>query len=126
MKWLVYSSAKRIWFEDKQLWRYLTPHLSGGMAFGFILLIKSNVINIFDEASLDKPSAVAGIGFFVGYFSDKAAGKMAEVARSLFGATARTEFQKVAPQNGNAGEDGGQGGGDSPQKPSGGVAGGGG
>lgn len=94
LKWLIYGAAKGVWLEGKQWWRYLIPHLSGGMAFGFILLIKSNVINMFNEASLDKPSVVAGIAFFVGYFSDKASGKMAEVAKTLFGESAEGEFEE--------------------------------
>ncbi len=95
LKWLVYAAAKGVWLEGKQWWRYLTPHLSGGLAFGFILLIKSNVINIFDEVSLDKPSAVAAIGFMIGYFSDKAAGKLAEVAKTLFGESSEGEFEEA-------------------------------
>ncbi len=99
LKWLVYGVAKRVWLEDKQWWRYLTPHMSGAMAFLFILLLKSDVIKIFDRGALDKPSAVAGMACLIGYFSDKATGKLAEVAKTLFGETTETEFGKDTPQS---------------------------
>ena len=94
LKWLVFGVAKKVWLEDKQWWRYLTPHLSGGMAFFFILLMRSEMIKIFAENALEDPSGVVGLSCLIGYFSDKAAGKLAELAKTLFGETRETEFGK--------------------------------
>lgn len=91
IKWLYHSVAKNIWNEDRRLWRLFTPHLSGGFSFAIIVLISSNLINVFDPASLNKLSTIFGIGFLSGYFSDFAIGKLSEVAKILFGAAQKPD-----------------------------------
>lgn len=86
-KWLYHSVAKRIWHVDRRLWRLFTPLLSGGLAFGTMLLVKANVIAIFSQQALDSPQAILAISFLVGYFSDNATAKLTEVAETVFGAT---------------------------------------
>jgi hypothetical protein len=94
IKWLYHSVAKNIWNLDRRLWRIFTPHLSGGFAFAFIVLISSGFFNIFSPEALEKPSTVFGIGFLVGYFSDSAVGKLTEVANTIFGATEKHTGKK--------------------------------
>lgn len=86
-KWLYHSVAKRLWHVDRRLWRLLTPLLSAGLAFGTTLLIKANVVAIFNQQALDSPQAILAISFLIGYFSDNATAKLTEVAETVFGAT---------------------------------------
>lgn len=85
IKWLYHSVAKWKWNEDRKLWRYFTPPISGALAFIVVLLISSGVLKIFDQNAMRSPSLSLAIGFMVGYFSDSAIAKLSEVAQTLFG-----------------------------------------
>lgn len=87
IKWLYHSVAKSIWHLDRRLWRFLTPHLSGAIGFIFMAILDSNIIRIFDSNSMNSPWVHFSIGFIIGYFSDSATAKLAELARTLFGIT---------------------------------------
>lgn len=89
IKWMYHSVAKQIWHEDRRLWRLLSPHVSGIVSMFMVLLIASNLVRVFDEDFVMRPIAVIAFSFLVGYFSDKALAKMAEVADTLFGAGRR-------------------------------------
>ena len=89
VKWLYHSVAKGNWNEDRIYWRLLTPIVSGVLAFMMFFLLRSNIFAVFDPHSIAKPSTSIAVGFIVGYFSDTALAKMAEVANSLFGVTSR-------------------------------------
>src|SRR5437867_713614 len=41
MKWLYHSVAKGKWHIDRAPWRYLTPHISGGLAFSTVVILNS-------------------------------------------------------------------------------------
>ena len=86
IKWMYHSVAKQIWHEDRRLWRLLSPHVSGLVSLFMVLLVASNLVRIFDAEFAARPVAVIAFSFLVGYFSDKALAKMAEVADTLFGA----------------------------------------
>ena len=94
LKWLYHSVARRIWHEDRRLWRLLTPHISGGLSFIVIALISSGLIRIFDSKAIESRALVVGMAFLVGYFSDSAVAKLAEVAETLFGST-HSQSQKL-------------------------------
>lgn len=85
IKWLYHSVAKKIWHEDRRLWRFFTPHVSGAIAFFTILLTTSGLAKIFSKELIEDAFAVLGIAFLIGYFSDKALAKLAEMADTLFG-----------------------------------------
>jgi hypothetical protein len=95
LKWLYHSVARRIWHEDRRLWRLLTPHISGGLAFIVITLISSGLLRIFDNKAIESRALVVGIAFLVGYFSDSAVAKLAEIAETLFGST-HSQTQKLS------------------------------
>lgn len=97
LKWLYHSVARRIWHQDRRLWRLLTPHISGGLAFIVITLISSGMFRIFDSKAVESRSLVVGVAFLVGYFSDSAIAKLAEIAETLFGST-HTQTPKI-PKN---------------------------
>lgn len=87
IKWMYHSVAKQRWHEDRRLWRFLTPPLSGVVALFMVLLVSSGLLQIFDKEFVRRPIAVLAFSFVVGYFSDKALAKMAELADTLFGRT---------------------------------------
>jgi hypothetical protein len=88
LKWLYHSVAKGFWNIDRRLWRLFTPHMSGGLAFAVIIMIFSGMFGHLVANSMAKSPLIIGISFLVGYFSDRAIGKLAEIADTLFGATA--------------------------------------
>ena len=85
IKWLYHSVAKQSWHLDRRLWRFFTPHISGGLAFIMIALISSGLFRVFDRRALESPPLVVGVAFLTGYFSDSAAAKFAEIGNMLFG-----------------------------------------
>jgi hypothetical protein len=94
LKWLYHSVARGIWHLDRRLWRMLIPHISGGMAFVVVVLVSSGMFRIFDPAELSRPPVVLSVSILVGIFSDRAFGKLAEIADTLFGATKRDTEEK--------------------------------
>lgn len=91
IKWLIHVVAKNLWHIDRRLWRFFTPHLSGALAFAFVVLMASGLIVIIDKDSLLSVWVCFGLGFLIGYFSDNATAKLSEIARTLFGSTKPTE-----------------------------------
>lgn len=83
MKWLYHALAKGRWHQDRRVWRFFTPHISGVVAVAFLALLDSGFLNIVVEER-NVPFAFA-FGFVVGYFSDSALAKMREVGYLLFG-----------------------------------------
>lgn len=94
LKWLYHSVARQIWHLDRRLWRVFTPHISGGLAFAVIALISSGMFRILDRQATESRALVVGVAFMVGYFSDSAIAKLAEIADTLFGVTRAKEKHK--------------------------------
>ncbi len=95
IKWLYHSVARNIWNIDRRLWRLFTPHLSGAVAFAFVILTSTKLISIFDERAFQSVWTCFGLGFLVGYFSDSAMAKLNEVSHTLFGAGKATAQQET-------------------------------
>jgi hypothetical protein len=93
-KWLYHSVARNVWNQDRFLWRIFTPHISSALAFSFIMLISSGIINLFSPEAMEKNNAVFGMSFLIGYFSDSAIAKLTEIANTLFGATQKDPAKK--------------------------------
>lgn len=87
IKWLYHTVAKRIWHEDRLLWRIFQPHVSGAVALFTLLLIASGLVQVFNADLINHPVTVLGFGFLTGYFSDKALAKLTETADAIFGPT---------------------------------------
>jgi hypothetical protein len=85
IKWMYHIVARQLWHEDRRLWRLLAPHLSGVVSLFMVFLASSGLLQIFDKQFVERPIAVLAFSFLVGYFSDNALAKMAEMADTLFG-----------------------------------------
>lgn len=96
VKWWYHSIAKGLWHVDRRPWRIAVPWIAAVVAVFVHVLFKSDLLGILNPAALDKIHNVLAFGFLVGYFSDSAIAKLAEIAESLFGAT-RTGRGKGAP-----------------------------
>ncbi len=92
MKWLHHSVGlgprsdefKLGWTEDRRLWRLVVPWLSGIIAAAFYAVLEAQLLQL--EIKTEDPQAFAvAVGFIVGYFSDRAAAKLKDVANVLFG-----------------------------------------
>lgn len=85
VKWLYHSVAKGSWNADRLAWRVFTPHLSGGFSFGLIALATSGVLEILNHELLRSSTAVVGLGFILGYFSDFTVARLYKVAEHVLG-----------------------------------------
>jgi len=84
IKWFYHCVAKDYWNEDRQWWRYFVPHISGALAFAFLVLISSGILTIFNlEPGNESLTVPIAVGFIVGYFSDTATAKLKEVAENF-------------------------------------------
>ena len=91
LKCMYHFVAKQMWHEDRRLWRMLAPVLSGVVALFAVLLVSSGLLQIFDKTLVESPIRVVAFSCLVGYFSDKALAKMADVADTLFGGTGQVK-----------------------------------
>jgi hypothetical protein len=87
LKWLFHVIAKGFWNQDRRLWHYLTPHISGALAFTFVALISSPLLYIVDRKATNSLPLVVGVSFLVGMFSDNALAKFRTIASTIFGKT---------------------------------------
>lgn len=101
-KWLYHGVAHAKWNIDRRIWRFLSPHLSAALAIAFIWMIDSELFSIFEGESVQKTPVVLSCAFLVGYFSDRAAAKMAEFATVLFGVSKDTSDSPKDQEAGSA------------------------
>ena len=89
IKWLYHSVAKLVWHLDRRFWRTLTPWISAALAMAVVLLVAGDVVSVLDSEAIRSLPTAYGFGFLIGYFSDTALAKLAELALTLFGRTER-------------------------------------
>jgi len=87
LKCMYHFVAKLMWHEDRRLWRLLSPPVSGVLSLFMVFLVASGLLKIFDGDFVQHPTRVMAFSFLMGYYSDKALAKMADVADTLFGST---------------------------------------
>lgn len=86
MKFHYHVVAKGLWHEDRSLWRFLSPWLSLGVAFGIGALVDAGVVTLRGGAtSVANAAAYVGIGFLIGLFSDAAIRMLQRIADAVFG-----------------------------------------
>lgn len=103
LKYLYKVVARGLWNRDRVIWRYTSPLLSGGLAFGTAVLTQAGIFGFTNDVS-DAAVSFVAMGFIVGYFADEASGKMQEVAKTLFGTTAHAnrDRQNLPPKDKSA------------------------
>jgi hypothetical protein len=85
VKWWYHTIARGIWNLDRAAWRVAVPWVSAVVSMFVHVLFKSDLLGILNPVALDNIHNMLALGFLVGYFSDSAIAKMAEIAESLFG-----------------------------------------
>lgn len=85
MKWLYHTVARGHWHRDRRVWRIAVPWVAAIVALFVHILFKSDLIGVLNPAAFEKTHNSLALGFLVGYFSDSAIAKLAEIAESLFG-----------------------------------------
>ena len=105
IKWLYHTVARQLWNMDRRLWRFFTPHISAGIAFAMVAVASSGLLRLFDRQAMQSPEMVIGLAFLVGYFSDSAAAKLAEIAETLFGTSRSAEKHKDKKKSTEASSD---------------------
>jgi hypothetical protein len=84
-RWLINAVVAWRWDEDRHLWRILNPFIAAALALVFFAVIRSGLFQVLNSKSVSTPSASVAVGFLVGYFSDRAIGKLGDIADTLFG-----------------------------------------
>jgi len=87
LKWIFRVVGTGYWHEDRRLWHYLTPHISGALAFVFIAIISSPLLYIVDRNAANSLPLVVGLSSLVGLFSDNALAKLRTLSGTIFGKT---------------------------------------
>jgi hypothetical protein len=85
IKWFYHSIARGKWHLDRRAWRFLTPLVSGALAFGTIALFLSQAFPIFDPRFTRNLAAIVGLSFLIGYFSDNTIAALSAAADRVFG-----------------------------------------
>lgn len=83
-KWLYHAVARGLWHEDRRTWRYLSPLISVGTTIGVGMVIEGGLYRPSGHA-IESAPGIVGVGFLIGYFSDRALAKMRELTEVLFG-----------------------------------------
>jgi hypothetical protein len=83
MKWLYHSIGRGKWHLDRRAWRFLTPLVSSGLAFGTLSLLISGAVPLLSENITRSQAGICGIAFLVGYFSDDTVAALATWAKRL-------------------------------------------
>lgn len=94
VKWWYHSIAKGLWHLDRKAWRLAVPWVAAIVSMFVQVLFRSDLLGFLNPAALDKIHNILAFGFLVGYFSDSAIAKMAEIAESMFG-TSRGSRDRV-------------------------------
>jgi hypothetical protein len=82
-KYLYHVVARGYWHQDRRLWRVLSPFLAASLAVVIAAAIDSGMLGISFRAG--SHAACVAMGFFSGYFADKALAKMSEISDVVFG-----------------------------------------
>lgn len=85
IKWLYHAIAKAQWHQDRRVWRYTVPVISGVIAVFFGALNQGGILTLFALERFTNLLFCAGFGFVLGYFSDAAMGAMSNAAHRILG-----------------------------------------
>lgn len=88
MKYLYRVVARGFWHEDRKPWRYMSPFIALAISFVFGAMIDGKFVTMTTPI---KSSVIVGVGFLVGYFADRAIGKLHDIADVIFGHAAQKQ-----------------------------------
>lgn len=100
LKYLYKVVARGWWNVDRELWRFFSPWLAGGIAFGVGALASAGLFGFTMNASPSGDSFVS-LGFIAGYFADSASRKMQDIADTLFGTRVSHPVKKATTDEGS-------------------------
>src|SRR3546814_18964414 len=84
LKFLYKVVASGWWNEDRELWRFFSPLLAGGLAFAVGALADAGLFGF--KVGVDQSAAFfVSLGFIAGYFSESASPKTKEIGRESLG-----------------------------------------
>ncbi len=98
IKWFYHTIARGKWHLDRRAWRFLTPVVSGALAFGTAALFISGVLPIFNTDVTRSIGAIVGLSFLVGYFSDNTVAALAATADRVLGTKTNLKSPPDAPR----------------------------
>jgi hypothetical protein len=101
IKWFYHTIARGKWHLDRRAWRFLTPIVSGALAFGTSALFISGVLPIFNTHVTRSIGAIVGLSFLVGYFSDNTVAALAATADRVLGTKTSLKATSDAPRPAN-------------------------
>lgn len=81
-KYLYHVVAHGYWNQDRRLWRVLSPILAASVAVMVAVAIDSGMLGV--AFRVGSHASCVAMGFFSGYFADKALAKMTEIANVIF------------------------------------------
>jgi len=84
MKCLYRAISSRMWNEDRAFWRIFSPFVSISLALIICAIFSDKIIS-------STGFFAVSLGFFSGYFSDEAVGKMYDVALVIFSRESSTK-----------------------------------
>lgn len=93
LKWHYHCVAKRIWHQDRLVWRITAPILSGVLALFVVMMVRSELVPFINASKLDSLLGVVSFAFFLGLFSDNLLAALQNFAARTFG-TLRDRNQK--------------------------------
>lgn len=103
LKWHYHSVAKRIWHQDRLVWRITAPIISGVLATFVIMMIRSEIIPLLSVEKLKGIFAGTSFSFFLGLFSDNLLASLQNLAAQMFGTLkdrSQTDVKDQPPPNG--------------------------
>lgn len=83
IKYFYHVVAHGRWHKDRVYWRLGSPFISGAVAFVTVVLIRADFVPILDRTKFDELTAIVGVAFVFGYFSDLAIGVLANFAERV-------------------------------------------
>lgn len=85
LKWHYHSVAKRIWHQDRLVWRITAPILSSVLATFVMMMIRADIVPLIGVEKISSILAATAFSFFLGLFSDNLLASLQNLAAQMFG-----------------------------------------
>lgn len=105
LKWHYHSVAKRIWHQDRLVWRITAPILSSVLATFVMMMIRTDIIPLIGVEKVSSILAATAFSFFLGLFSDNLLASLQNLAAQMFGTLRDRNQTDVKPLRNNQSPD---------------------